>query len=168
MPEPSIAIPKARSEITITTIRPTHITFLSDAFFLIEVLYTSDANAEDAARSWESAVDILAAMIAEMTTPPMKTGKTLRAISTKTRFLLSSIESPRYFLATMATTDAIRRIRVVQEIPIQRDFFISFSDLIEIYRTMMCGIPKYPRPQPRPVSISETLFQSNLPLERKL
>ena len=60
-----IAMASATTEMMMTTILPAQSISLSDALFLNIGLYTSDENADDEARSCESAVLMDAARIAE-------------------------------------------------------------------------------------------------------
>ena len=68
-------------EIARTTARPIHSISLSPALFLRRMgLYTSLAKADAEASSWESAVDMDAARMADKSTPEMTPGKILRTI----------------------------------------------------------------------------------------
>ena len=77
-----------------------------------------------------------------MMRPPIKAGKAFLARVMKMVDSLPSKLLPKYFLPTKATTVAMIKIRMVHVLPMILDFFISFSDLMEMYLTMMCGIPK--------------------------
>ena len=56
------------------------------AFFLKKGLYRSAVKELDATNSWESAVEIEAAMIAASRSPQMPAGKNFLAIAMKTSF----------------------------------------------------------------------------------
>lgn len=66
----------ATTEMMMTTILPAQSISLSDALFLNIGLYTSDENADDEARSCESAVLMDAARIAERSIPATSAGNT--------------------------------------------------------------------------------------------
>ncbi len=84
------AITSATTEITATIILPAQSISLSEAFFRKTGLYTSDANAEEDAKSWESAVLMEAAKIAESRAPESNAGNRLLTIYIKIRLLLPS------------------------------------------------------------------------------
>ena len=162
-----IAMASATTEMMMTTILPAQSISLSDALFLNIGLYTSDENADDEARSCESAVLMDAARIAERSIPATSAGNT-PLTSLMNTCELSVSPPPRYLRPTIPTTDAITRMIPVQQVPTILDFFISFSDLIEMYLIRICGIPIYPSPHASPDMILITLVLSNEPLIRTL
>ena len=103
-------------------------------------LYTSAAKAEALARSWLSAVDMLAARMAESRMPEMSAGKSLRTIWMKTVEL--SVSSPRSRWPTAPARTEKTRIRTVQVMPIFALFFRSLSERTDMKRMMMWGMPK--------------------------
>ena len=127
-----LAMAKAITAMIMTMILPAHIISLLEAFLRITALYTSEENAEDEARSCESAVLMAAAMMAERRIPAMNAGKSVLTILIKTMLLVSDSASPKKRLPIRPTTADMVRITVVQQLPTIWDFFISFSDLIEI------------------------------------
>ena len=108
--------------------------------------------AEEVTRSWLSAVDIIAARIAERTTPASSAGS-----SDDDRNIKIFSESPiawncalrasfpgalRKDIPKMPTRTAAARVTKTQIVAIMRDFLIISLDFIAIKRTKMCGIPK--------------------------
>ena len=74
-----------------------------------------------------------AAKIAESRTPESNAGNRLLTIYIKIRLLLpSSRYVPRYSCPTSATAEAIIKIRAVQVLPTIQDFFISFSERMDM------------------------------------
>ena len=136
VPPATSAITSAIAVTAATVALPTQRSSLSDAFLRIVVLYMSDANELDDARSCESAVDIAAATIAASINPPMSATAPqliiLRTRTTNTCSLLLSISAPKYTRATSAITVVIIRISAIHTIPRICDRFISFSFLIAI------------------------------------
>ena len=87
--------------------------------------------------------------------PEMTPGKIRRTISMNTReLLLMPSSKPRNIRPTIPMTAEKITMITVQVMPIFADFFRSFWDFSDIKRMMMCGIPKYPRPQPSPETMS--------------
>ena len=73
---------------------------------------------------------------------------------------------PTTILPRNAIAIAAPRERITQTMPIVADFFISLEFLMDINLTRMWGIPKYPRPQARPETISCQLALKGFALKR--
>ena len=139
------AISSAAMAIASTTKRPTQSISLSVLCPLRSTgLYTSLANALEAASSCESAVLIAPARMAlsrrPETSPSHGPEKILRTIVIKMVEL--SCPSPRKRCATIATITEKRRIKNVQPMPTFAAFFISLPERTDIKRMMICGMPK--------------------------
>ncbi len=138
------AMSSAAAAITSTTMRPTQSISLSVLCPLrITGLYTSLANALEAARSCESAVLIAPARMALSSRPEIRPShgpvKMRRTMAMKMVEL--SCPSPRKRCATTDTSTANTRMKNVQPMPTFAAFFISLSERTDIYRIMMWGIP---------------------------
>ena len=103
-------------------------------------LYTSLAKALALARSWLSAVDMLAARMAESRMPEMSAGNSLRTIWMKTVELSESSPSSRW--PEMPAMTEKTRMSTVQVMPMRALFFRSLSERTDMKRMMMCGMPK--------------------------
>ena len=115
-----------------TTIRPTRSISLLSALPLRKTgWYTSLAKAEAEARSWESAVLMEAARMAESRMPESRAGKRLRTSWMKTSSLFSR-PLPKYRKPMRPVSTEKRRIRVVQLLPITALRLHSFSERMDM------------------------------------
>ena len=103
-------------------------------------LYTSLAKAEAEASSWESAVDIEAASMADSSTPEITGGKMRRVIWMNT--VAESEISPMNTRPTAPAITDITSMITVQEMPITLDLRSSFWERTDMKRMMMWGMPK--------------------------
>ena len=96
-----------------------------------------------------------AARIAESRMPETSAGKIFRTMVMNTRDSFSVAASkPSISRPKMPTSVENTRISVVQVMPMVADCLMDFWDRTDRNRIMIWGMPKYPRPQPRPDTIS--------------
>ena len=121
----------------------------------------------DATSSWESAVDMDAAMIAAMRTPAMKLGNSFLAKVMNTIFCAPTVSnsSARNILPKYAMRQAQPSAQMTHMIATVALFFTMEGFSMDMNLTRICGMPKYPRPQDRPVIIS-CHEASNMPLPK--
>ena len=101
-------------------------------------------NEEEATKSWLSAVDIEAAIMAERRRPEIAGGKISLASSMNTILCLplARSSSPMSILPNTAMKITAQRAITTQEIATIADFLTIEGFLIAIKRTRMWGIPK--------------------------
>ena len=146
----------AMTAIRMTTPLAIHMRRPSGASFLANMRYRSLDTAEDATRSWESAVDMTAAMIAAYITAAMAAGNRDLDSSTNTFSAFGSPASPKYALPTSPTMQVNARQMTIQRVATRLDILRSLGFLMAVYLTTMWGIPKYPRPHARADMIAMT------------
>lgn len=127
----------------------------------------SDVKELDATSNWESAVDMDAAMIAAMRTPAMKLGNSCLAKVMNTIFCAPTVSSSsaRNILPKYAIRQVQPSAQTTQMIATVALFFTIDGFSMDMNLTRICGMPKYPRPQERPVMIS-CQEASNTPLPK--
>ena len=88
-----LAMKKAITDSASTRTRPTISVSFSVAFLRKKGLYRSAVKELDATSSWESAVEMEAAMMAASSRPQIPAGKNLRAMAMNTSFWLPTVSS---------------------------------------------------------------------------
>ena len=141
----SSAITNAIAAITTIEIFETSKTCFSVASFLIRRLKMSVAKDDDATKSCESAVDIIAARIADNIMPATTGGKSFLTTSINTCSLSPSTADgsrPRYAPPITPMRIAAAIVIATQTIAIVAAGLIVRLSLHAIKRTRICGIPQ--------------------------
>src|SRR5699024_9265677 len=130
---------------------------LSAASLLIIFLYKSSTNALDVTINWDAIVLIIAAKTAARTTPPINGWKIICPKSINTVSGSTSVYSgniSKKAIPIKVVNDVPIKQRIIQLIPTLLALFVSLTVVIAIKRTIICGWPKYPRPQANPEIIT--------------
>ena len=135
---------RAITAMMMTTTRPAHSISLSEASLRNTGLYTSLAKAEAEASSWESAVDMDAASMAESSMPEISAGKMARVIwmNTVEESVISMMPREDITRPTAPAATDMVSMTSVQEMPMTLDLRSSFWERTDMKRMMMWGMPK--------------------------
>lgn len=131
---------RAMTAMMTTTMRPAQSISLSLAFLRNTGLYTSLAKAEAEASSWESAVLIAAASMADSSRPLTSSREDVRTIVMNTTD--ESSISPRNIRPIRPEPTEKMRMMKVQLMPITLDLRRSLLERMDMNLIIMCGMPK--------------------------